>query len=145
MQQQINMKPLDLELSKQITKQIKAIPKQIFENTYKAALKVENALYTQGFLAIAGNAKPQEYSWLELPDSVIDVNLPKNNLVERFYFPAQHLSLDRLKIAIAEAKEDYPEDDPLPIYGNEPYEYYGEVLLGGKEYQTAYAAAMEKC
>jgi hypothetical protein len=137
-------KPLDLERSKQIAKQIKVIPKQIFENTYKAALRLENALYIQGFLVVVGNPKPKEYSWLELEDCTIDVNLPKENSGERFYFPAQQLSLSQLKIAIAEAKEDYPEDDPLPIYGSEPYEYYGEALLGGKEYQSAYEAAMEK-
>lgn len=151
MHAQINMdKPLNLELSKQIAQQVKVIPKQMFENTHKAALKLENALYTQGFLVAMGKfPKPKEHSWLELSDCLIDVNLAKENLkenqAERFYFPAQQLSLNQLKIAIAEAKEDYPEDSPLPIYGNEPYEYYGDVLLGGKEYQIAYEAAMQKC
>ena len=47
--------------------------------------------------------------------------------------------------AIEEAQEDYPEDDPLPIYGEMPYEYYGDSMLGGQDYQTAYQAANEKC
>ena len=49
---------------------------------------------------------------------------------------------DRL---VEEAKEDYPEDPPLPIYGSMPYEYYGDVMLGGKEYQQAFDAAQAKC
>lgn len=53
--------------------------------------------------------------------------------------------MKQLKDAIEEAKEDYPEDNPLPIYGSAPYEYYGDVMLGGKEYLEAYQAAEAKC
>jgi hypothetical protein len=43
------------------------------------------------------------------------------------------------------SQEDYPDDPPLPVYGDAPYEYYGDVMLGGKDYQTAYAQALAKC
>jgi hypothetical protein len=46
---------------------------------------------------------------------------------------------------VEESKEDYQEDDPLPIYGEAPYDYYGDVMLGGIEYLTAYQAAQAKC
>jgi hypothetical protein len=62
-----------------------------------------------------------------------------------YYFPAQKLSVKELKAAVEEAKEDYPEDEPLPIYGAAPYEYYGDIMLGGAEYQAAYEEAMAKC
>jgi hypothetical protein len=32
-----------------------------------------------------------------------------------------------------------------PIYGTSPYEYYGDVMLGGKEYVAAYEIAEAKC
>jgi hypothetical protein len=62
-----------------------------------------------------------------------------------WYFAAQSLSMKKLKAVIEESKEDYPEDDPLPIYGDAPYDYYGDVMLGGKEYLEAYKAAEAKC
>jgi hypothetical protein len=50
-----------------------------------------------------------------------------------------------VKAIVEESKEDYPEDDPLPIYGEAPYDYYGDVMLGGQEYLIAYQAAEAKC
>jgi hypothetical protein len=148
-------KPLDPVRSKQIAQQIKANPKLNFENSYKAALQLEDSLYVQGFMITIGKSnkskeqfkvqikeQPKEYSWLELDDCLIDLNLPNGNIDNRFYFAAQKLSLNQLKIAIAAAKEDYPDDSPLPIYGKEPYQYYGDQLLGGEEYQAAYQAAV---
>ena len=61
-----------------------------------------------------------------------------------WYFTAQTFTVKKLKKIIEESKEDYPEDDPLPIYGNAPYEYYGEVMLGGQEYLSAYELAAAK-
>jgi hypothetical protein len=61
------------------------------------------------------------------------------------YFVAQSVSVKKLKAIVEESKEDYPEDDPLPIYGSSPYEYYGNIMLGGKEYQAAFDAAAAKC
>jgi hypothetical protein len=90
--------------------------------------------------------KPQEHSWLELDDRLIDPNLPHvKNSETSCYFPAQRLTVKQLKNAIEEAKEDYPDDPPLPIYGDAPYAYYGDVMLGGKVYQQAYEAAAAKC
>jgi hypothetical protein len=51
----------------------------------------------------------------------------------------------KLKAIIEESEEDYPEDDPLPIYGDAPYEYYGDVMLGDQKYLDAYQAAEVKC
>lgn len=102
----------------------------------------------QGFLVYAH--KPYrliEHSWLEVDDCIIDPTLPHLNkkAADLSYFPAQRLTVKQLKAAVEEAKEDYPEDNPLPIYGTAPYEYYGDVMLGGKEYQDAFKAAEAKC
>jgi hypothetical protein len=51
----------------------------------------------------------------------------------------------QLKAAVEEAIEDYPEDPPLPVYGAAPYEYYGDKMLGGRDYQAAYEEALAKC
>lgn len=139
---------LDEALSRQVAAQIKSKARQPFENAYKAALVTNGALYVQGFLVYA--SKPYrlvEHSWLEVGESIIDPNLPHLNkqAEELSYFPAQRLSVKQLKQAVEEAKEDYPEDNPLPIYGTTPYEYYGDVMLGGKEYQQAYKDAEAKC
>ncbi|WP_088893067.1 hypothetical protein [Leptolyngbya ohadii] len=141
-------KPLDEERSQEIAQQIRSKAKQPFENAYKAALALTEALYVQGFLVNKGKPnKPIEHGWLELDDRLIDPNLPhlSGNAGSLFYFPAQHLSVEDLKAAVEEAKEDYPEDDPLPIYGDMPYEYYGDVMLGGEEYQAAFELAEKKC
>lgn len=141
-------KPLDEARSKEIAQKIKSKARTPFDNAHKAALITPDAKYVQGFLATVGKSgQPIEHSWLELPDCIIDPTLPhlEREPKDLFYFPAQRISVKQLKAALEEAKEDYPEDDPLPIYGSTPYEYYGDVMLGGKEYQEAYQAAVVKC
>ncbi|MCU0524967.1 MAG: hypothetical protein MUF72_09100 [Elainella sp. Prado103] len=139
---------VDEDRSRQIATQIKSKSRQPFDNAYRAALAIEGAVYVQGFLVYA--SKPYrlvEHGWLEVEGQIIDPNLPHLNkkAEDLCYFPAQQLTVQQLKAAIEEAKEDYPDDDPLPIYGSTPYEYYGDVMLGGKEYQQAYKAAEAKC
>jgi hypothetical protein len=141
-------KPLDAEQSIEIANRIKSKAKASFNNAAKAVSLVEGAQYVQGFLVFAGAPhKPVEHSWLELSDRIVDPSFPHLNRQpeQLHYFPAQHLSARKLKAAIEEAKEDYPEDDPLPIYGAMPYEYYGDVMLGGKEYLKAFQSAQAKC
>lgn len=139
---------LDEQLSREVAEKIKSKARQPFENAYRAALATQGALYVQGFLVYAH--KPYrliEHGWLELADRIVDPNLPHLNkkAEELNYFPAQRLTVKQLKVAVEEAKEDYPDDNPLPIYGDAPYEYYGDVMLGGKAYQEAYQAAEAKC
>jgi hypothetical protein len=141
-------KPLDETLSLEVAERIKSKARSPFDNAHKAALVTEGATYVQGFLAIAGQPyKPIEHSWLELDDRLVDPTLPSlNRPAQRLhYFPAQRLSVKQLQSAIEEAKEDYPEDNPLPIYGASPYEYYGDVMLGGKDYLAAFQLAQAKC
>lgn len=141
-------KALDPELSNATAEQISSKAKAPFTNAYKAALATKGAQYVQGFVVLARRShRPIEHSWLELEDRLVDPNLPHLNHASEgiYYFAAQRLSVKQLKAAVEEAKEDYPEDDPLPIYGSQPYEYYGDVMLGGKEYQAAYDAAVAKC
>jgi hypothetical protein len=118
----------------------------VFENAYRAALVTEGATYVQGFVVLNQSpAQLLEHAWIELEETILDPSLPHLSQVasELYYYPAQRLSLKALKAAIEEAQEDYPEDDPLPIYGNPPYEYYGDVMLGGKDYLEAFEAATE--
>ncbi|MCA1992241.1 MAG: hypothetical protein LDL41_09385 [Coleofasciculus sp. S288] len=138
-------KPLESNLSKEIADQIKSKAKNSFDNTYKAALLHDNAVYVQGFLVGLGN-KPIEHSWLEFDEYLVDPTLPhlNKNTAELYYFPAQKLSVKQLKAAVEEALEDYPEDPPLPVYGATPYEYYGDQMLGGHDYQMAYEEAVAK-
>ena len=141
-------KSLDVALSTEISKRIKSQAKARFDNAYKAALLTEEAIYVQGFLVFAGEPhKPIEHSWVELDNCLVDPTLPhlSKNPEQLYYFPAQKLSVKELKAAVEEAKEDYPEDEPLPIYGAAPYEYYGDIMLGGADYQAAYTEAMAKC
>lgn len=141
-------KPLDINLSIEISKRIKSKAKNCFENTYKAALSTAGAIYVQGFLAFPGKPyEPIEYSWIELDNCIADPSWPhlNKNAEEVYYFPAQRLSVEQLKAIVEESKEDYPEDEPLPVYGSQPYDYYGEVMLGGKEYTEAHEQAMAKC
>lgn len=140
-------KSLNIDLSTEIAARISSKANKYFDNAYQAAILDDSYLYVQGFLAIA--VEPYlviEYAWVELEDQIIDpsiafLNQEAQNL---YYFPAQTLKVKQLKAIIDESKEDYPEDDPLPIYGNAPYEYYGEIMLGGKEYLAAYQAAEAK-
>ncbi len=141
-------KSLDETLSIEIAKRINSKPTNCFDNSYKAALVTEGARYVQGFLTFVGEPyAPVEYGWIELDDRIIDPTLPHlyKNPQELWYFPAQSLTVKQLKAIVEESKEDYPEDDPLPIYGAAPYEYYGEVMLGGKDYLEAYKKAEAKC
>jgi hypothetical protein len=140
-------KPLDETLSIELAKNIKSKASKPFDNAYKAALATEGAVYVQGFLVFAGKPyQPIEHGWIELGDSIIDPTLPhlKKNSQQLWYFAAQRLTVKQLKAIIEESQEDYPEDDPLPIYGEPPYEYYGDVMLGGKDYLEVYQAAAAK-
>ncbi|MBD0385447.1 MAG: hypothetical protein ICV54_02685 [Nostoc sp. C3-bin3] len=145
-------KLLDETLSIKIAEDINSKASTPFDNAYKAALSTEGARYIQGFLAFAGKPyRPIEHSWIEIGDAsdvrIIDPTLPhlNKNPQELWYFAAQRLTVKKLKAIIEESKEDYPEDDPLPIYGDPPYEYYGDVMLGGQDYLVAYQAAEAKC
>lgn len=139
---------LDEARSREIATSIKSKAKTCFDNACKAALATEGAIYVQGFLAAPGAPyKPIEYSWIEIDEKIVDPTFPHLGLQAEdiHYFRAQSLSLKKLKAILEESKEDYPEDDPLPIYGDQPYEYYGDVMLGGKDYQIAYDRALAKC
>ncbi|MEH2433465.1 MAG: hypothetical protein V7K25_04300 [Nostoc sp.] len=145
-------KLLDETLSIKIAESINSRASTPFDNAYKAALSTEGARYIQGFLAFAGKPyRPIEHGWIEIGDAsdvrIVDPTLPhlNKNPQELWYFAAQRLTVKKLKAIIEESKEDYPEDDPLPIYGDPPYEYYGDVMLGGQEYLAAYQAAEAKC
>jgi hypothetical protein len=141
-------KPLDATLSLEIAKRIKSKAKDSFDKAYEAALLTEGAIYVQGFLVRAGEPyKPIEHNWIELEQSLVDPSLPDlgQNALELYYFPAQRLSVKQLKAAVEEAREDYPEDEPLPVYGEAPYEYYGDRMLGGADYKVAYEEALAKC
>jgi hypothetical protein len=139
---------LDESLSREVAKQVSSKAKAAFKNAYKAALMMEKATYVQGFLVIAGQSyQPIEHGWIEVDDRLVDPTFPHFHSAAQnfYYFPAQRLTVKQLKAAIEEAEEDYPEDNPLPIYGSAPYDYYGDVMLGGKEYTEAFQAAAAKC
>ncbi len=141
-------KLLDVELSVELAKRIKSRANDCFDNAYKAALLIEEATYVQGFLTFSGEPYiPIEYSWIEIDARIADPTLPhlNKNAEELYYFPAQRLTVQQLKASVEEAKEDYPDDAPLPIYGASPYEYYGDLMLGGKEYLEACKEAEAKC
>jgi hypothetical protein len=135
---------LDEILSKEIAERIKGKAKSAFENAYQAAITTEGVSYVQGFLVNASKpSSPLEHAWLEMGDRMIDPTLPylDGTAADLHYFPAQRITVKQLKAWVEEAQEDYPEDDPLPIYGTTPYEYYGDVMLGGKEYAEAHEQA----
>jgi len=141
-------RPLNEERSLEIAHQIKSKADASFDNAYRAALALSGATYVQGFVATPSDyCHPIEHAWIELDDHIIDPTFPHLNRLAKdlYYFPAQNLSVKKLKAIIEESKEDYPEDDPLPIYGAAPYEYYGELMLGGKDYLHAFQAAEAKC
>jgi len=141
-------KPLDVTLSTEIAQRINSKATDCFDNAYKAALLTEGSMYVQGFLVYAvAPYIPIEYAWIEIEERIVDPTLPhlNKNEQELYYFSAQHLSVQQLTEAVEEAQEDYPEDEPLPIYGVPPYEYYGEIMLGGADYSAAYSEAIAKC
>ena len=146
---QLNDLRLDEVRSNQVAKIIKKA-KGPFEYAMAAAFALEaehpEVQYVQGFLVFAGSPL-MEHAWVELESCRIDPNLRflKKTAEELFYFSAHYLTVEELKETVEEAKEDYPEDDPLPIFGKMPYEYYGDVMLGDKPYQDAYEAAKAKC
>jgi hypothetical protein len=140
-------KLVDATLSREIAKGIKGKAKDSFHNAYQAALLTPGAMYVQGFLVFAGEPYlPIEHSWIELEHSLVDPTLPhlNKNPEELYYYAAHRLSVKQLKAVVEESKEDYPEDDPLPVYGPMPYEYYGDRMLGGADYQAAYEEALAK-
>ncbi|AFY88527.1 MULTISPECIES: hypothetical protein [Chroococcidiopsis] len=141
-------KILDVTLSMEVAKRIKSKATKCFDNAYKAALLIEESVYVQGFLVFASApCEMVEYGWLELGDRIIDPTFPHldRHIETLYYFPAQRLTVPQLKATIEESKEDYPEDDPLPVYGEAPYEYYGDVMLGGADYAAAFKDAEAKC
>jgi hypothetical protein len=141
-------KVLDATRSRELAQQIASKPKATFTNAYAAIKALPDATYVQGFVAFPGQPyAPIEHAWIEQADTILDPNFNflKKKAVNLYYFAAQRLSLAQLQAAIVEAEEDYPEDEPLPIYGSSPYDYYGDVMLGGKEYTAAFAAAQAKC
>jgi hypothetical protein len=141
-------KTLDEAQSREVAKAAKARSNAPFDNAYAAIVLVPDAVYVQGFVAFPGAPyQPIEHAWLEVGATIVDPSFPglKQPADRVHYFPAQTLTLAKLKAAIEEAKEDYPEDDPLPIYGKQPYDYYGDLMLGGVDYTAALAAAQTQC
>ena len=138
---------LDESGSLELSERIQSKPRSPFDNAYRAALATPGASYVQGFLVTKGKpGEPVEHGWIELDDRILDPSLPHlKKPANLHYFPAQRFSVKQLKSAVEEAEEDYPDDPPLPIYGSQPYEYYGDVMLGGKEYVEAQTTAEAKC
>ncbi|NEQ26399.1 MAG: hypothetical protein F6K28_46685 [Microcoleus sp. SIO2G3] len=140
------MSSLDQAASIELAKQIGAKADRSFDNAYRAVLAIENATYVQGFLVTPMSLEPIEHGWIEVDDRILDPTLPHLPAPDALqYFPAQRLSLKKLKAAVEEAQEDYPEDESLPVYEAAPYAYYGNVMLGGQDYLDAYEAAKSHC
>lgn len=142
------MSSLDQAASIELAAQISAKANRSFDNAYRAVLSIEGAIYVQGFLVTPTTLEPIEHGWIEVGDRILDPtlpHLPSPTLLQ--YFPAQRLSRKQIKAAIEEAQEDYPEDEPLPVYGGSPhtYAYYGDVMLGGQDYLDAYESAKLQC
>ena len=149
---------LDSARSSSLGKTIASKPTTPFDNASNAAIALVSEVgdtaeirYVQGFLLKPGDESPMEHAWveLELADGITRIDPSfrhfKKNGEELFYFPAHYLDVPDLQEAIVEAQEDYPEDPPLPIYSEMPYEFYGDLLLGDKHYQVAFDAAKAKC
>ena len=137
-------KPVDEVRSHQVAERISSQVHQLFANAQQALQQFEQGYYVQGFLVISGNPyNPHEHAWVELGEAIIDPSLPHlgQTVAGLHYFPAQGLSRAELKAAMEAAREDYPEDDPLPVYGSAPYAYYGNVMLGGQDYLQAHRQA----
>ena len=117
-------KLLDETASREISAQIESKSKKPFDNAYKAVLVTEGGIYAQGFLVLKHKSSYQllEHAWIEIDSRIIDPNLPHltKESQEMWYFTAQTFTVKKLKRIIEESKEDYPEDDPLPIYGDAP-------------------------
>lgn len=140
--------PLNATLSIEVAQRVSGKSQNAFDIAHKAALLIQGATYIQGFVVRAiAPYQPIEHGWLEVEGAIVDPSLPKlrSQEEELWYFPAQRLSVKQLKAAVEEAQEDYPEDPPLPVYGPAPYEYYGDVMLGGQAYLDAYNQAVVKC
>lgn len=157
---------LDETLSRELATRIKSKPKDCFKNAYQGLLTIsqkendphngatkgnkvnDGATYVQGFLVMPGAPyKPLEYGWVELDQSILDPTFPHLGCLaeDMYYFPTQKLTVQQLQSILEESQEDYPEDDPLPVYGDQPYEYYGNLMLGGRDYRAAYELAVAKC
>jgi hypothetical protein len=142
------LKTLDEAQSREIAKAANSRQSAPFDNAYAGIVLVAEAVYVQGFVVFPGAPfAPIEHAWLEVGETIVDPSFPglKKEAEDLHYFPAQSLTLKQLKQAIEVAQEDYPEDDPLPIYGMMPYDYYGDLMLGGAAYTTAFEAAKVKC
>ena len=148
---------LDTARSSSLGKTIASKPTTPFDNASNAAIALVAELgdraeirYVQGFLVKLGDEAPTEHAWveLELADGITRIDPSfrhfKKNAEELSYFPAHCIEVPDLQEAIVEAREDYPEDPPLPIYSAMPYEFYGDLLLGDKRYQVAFDAAKAK-
>jgi hypothetical protein len=156
-------KPIQLDAvrSQSLGKTIASKPNTPFDNAANGAIALFTELgesedaelcYVQGFLVIPGEPfKPIEHAWVEIETETsitrIDPNFRhlKKKTEELFYFPAHYLTVPNLQEDLEEAKEDYPEDPPLPIYSAMPYEFYGDLMLGDKNYQVAFDAAQAQC
>jgi hypothetical protein len=149
---------LDVDRSLALAKQVKAKAKTPFDNAARAAAETPGAIYVQGFVAVDHKPfEPIEHAWIEVEEAILDPNLnflevtaeakasPEARSAVIHYFVAQQVTPKKLKAAIEEAQEDYPEDPPLPIYGPMPYEYYGDKMLGDQAYQTAFLEAERQC
>jgi hypothetical protein len=161
-------KPIQLDTlrSQSLGKTIASKPNTPFDNAANGAIALWTELgesldsgsadselyYVQGFLVMAGEPfKPIEHAWIEIETETsitrIDPNFRhlKKKSEELSYFPAHYLTVPNLQEDLEEAKEDYPEDPPLPIYSAMPYEFYGDLMLGDKTYQVAFELAQAQC
>ena len=151
---------LDAARSSILGKTIASKPTTPFDNASNGAIALVAELgelaeirYVQGFLLKPGDEsfQPIEHAWveLELADGITRIDPSfrhfKKTAEELSYFPAHYIEVPDLQEAIVEAREDYPEDPPLPIYSPMPYEFYGDLMLGDKTYQVAFDAAKVKC
>jgi hypothetical protein len=105
-------KSINESLSQTLAQTVKSKAKTPFDNAYRAALATVGATYVQGFLVFAGQPyKPLEHAWIETNEEILDPSLPhlKQKAEGLHYFPAQSLSVKKLKAIVEEAKEDYPE------------------------------------
>ncbi|HAN46257.1 MAG TPA: hypothetical protein DCQ32_06850 [Cyanobacteria bacterium UBA8156] len=137
--------PLDILQSQQLASQLPGNPKlSVFERAWRTVAQwpaTDAVYYVQGFLTGA-RPQPQEHAWVELSDRRLDPSLPPGNPQKFGYFTCRRFTVAQVKAAIAEAQEDYPEDEALPIYDPAPYAYYGDLFLGGVAYQQAWDAAI---